>query len=77
MKSGAILNNKKYSQSKVFEFKPKEDITKEDIIELTNLIRIGISGEILDKGSVALKKHFEEVIDGGKHNTTAMDGDSK
>ena len=67
MKSGAILNKKKYSQSKVFEFKPNEDITKEEIIELTNLIRIGVSGEILDRGSDNLKKHFIEVVKENKN----------
>jgi hypothetical protein len=54
---------KKYSQSKIFEFKPKENITEAEIQELAELIRIGISGEILDKASTDLKKHFFEVKD--------------
>jgi hypothetical protein len=32
-----------------------------EIQELAELIRIGVSGEILDKASVHLKKHFVEV----------------
>lgn len=55
--------NKTYTQSKVFEFKPNDNITEDNIIELANLIRIGVSGEILDKASDELKKHFIEVKD--------------
>jgi hypothetical protein len=56
-----MAKEKKYTQSKVFEFKPTEKITEAEIIELSELIRIGISGEILDKASPDLKKHFFEV----------------
>lgn len=52
---------KKYVQSKVYEFLPNDDITIEDISELASLIRIGVSGEILDRASDKLKKHFQEV----------------
>lgn len=55
--------NKKYNQSKVFEFKPSQSITETEILELAELIRIGVSGEILDKASPSLKKHFFEVKD--------------
>lgn len=58
-----MTKDKKYNQSKVFEFKPKENITEAEIIELSELIRIGVSGEILDKASSGLKKHFFEVKD--------------
>jgi len=58
-----MAKEKKYTQSKLFEFKPKETITEAEIIELAELIRIGVSGEILDKASPNLKKHFFEVID--------------
>ena len=57
-----MLNKKQYSQSKVFEFKPTDNITKEEIMELVKLIRIGVSGDVLDKGSEQLKRHFIEVI---------------
>lgn len=52
---------KKYSQSNLFEFKPNDNISEAEILELANLIRIGVSGEILDKASEQLKKHFIEV----------------
>lgn len=58
-----MAKEKKYTQSKVFEFKPNENITEAEIIELAELIRIGVSGEILDKASADLKKHFFEVKD--------------
>lgn len=58
-----MAKEKKYTQSKLFEFKPNENITEAEIIELAELIRIGVSGEILDKASSDLKKHFFEVKD--------------
>jgi len=56
-----MTKEKKYAQSKLFEFKPTENITEAEIIELSELIRIGISGDILDKASPDLKKHFFEI----------------
>lgn len=53
--------SKEYNQSNLFEFKPANTITEAEILELANLIRIGVSGEILDKASDDLKKHFIEV----------------
>lgn len=58
-----MAKEKKYTQSKVFEFKPTDKITEAEIFELAELIRIGVSGEILDKASPDLKKHFFEVKD--------------
>ncbi len=58
-----MAKEKKYTQSKVFEFKPNDNITEAEIIELAELIRIGVSGEILDKASNELKRHFFEVKD--------------
>lgn len=56
-----MQKQKKYSQSKVFEFKPTKEVSPQELIELLALIRIGVSGEILDKASDGLKKHFIEV----------------
>jgi hypothetical protein len=56
-----MTKEKKYTQSKIFEFKPTENITEAEIIELSELIRIGVSGDILDKASPDLKKHFFEI----------------
>lgn len=58
-----MAKEKKYVQSKVFEFKPSEDITSEVILEMSELIRIGVSGETLENASASLKKHFVEVKD--------------
>lgn len=58
-----MKQKKKYSQSKVFEFKPDESITTAEIVELTNIIRIGVSGELLENASPSLKKFFIEVKD--------------
>jgi hypothetical protein len=55
------MTNKKFTQSKVFEFLPNEDITVKEILELVELVRIGVSGEIVDKASPELKKHFTEI----------------
>lgn len=55
------MSKKKYNQTKVFEFKPSEDISIEVILELADLIRIGVSGEVLQNASAHLKKHFVEV----------------
>lgn len=52
---------KKYTQSTVYEFTPNDNIKIAEIIELSKLIRVGVSGEILDKASDELKKHFVEV----------------
>ena len=60
-KETRMAKAKKYTQSTVFEFKPANDISENEILELANLIRIGVSGEILDKASEELKKHFVEV----------------
>lgn len=52
----------KYNQSNLFEFEPNDDITKEEIIELSNLIRIGVCGSTLMNASPELKKHFKEIV---------------
>jgi len=56
-----VAKEKKYTQSRLFEFEPKNDITSDEILELYMLIRIGITGDILDTASDQLKRHFKEV----------------
>ena len=53
---------KKATQNKVYEFIPNQDITVPEIIELAEIVRIGVGGHILDTASDGLKKHFREVI---------------
>jgi len=55
--------NKKMLQSKVYEFLPSNDITFEEINELSKIVRIGVGGHIIDSVSDGLKKHFKEVKD--------------
>lgn len=56
-----MARTKTYTQSQIYEFKPKTDMSPGEIQELAELIRIGVSGDILDKASVHLKKHFVEI----------------
>ena len=51
----------KSNQSKIFEFKPDDDITVGEILELVKLIRIGVPGNIYDEASDKLKKHLIEI----------------
>lgn len=57
-----MKNKAKFDQSKIFEFKPDETITCQEIIELSELIRIGICGSTLSNASPELKRHFEEIV---------------
>lgn len=52
----------KHSPSRLYEFVPDaETITANNIIELSEKIRVGISGNLLGKLSSELQKHFKEV----------------
>lgn len=53
--------NKQSAQSKLYEFKPTDEVETKQIIELFGLIRVGVSGDLLEKASPELKKFFEEV----------------
>lgn len=56
-----MMTKKKLSQAKVYEFLPDESITIKEIIELSELVRVGVSGHVLDNATEGLKKHFVEV----------------
>lgn len=58
------IRKEKVSQSKVYEFKPTEDISIEDIKELSDVVRVGVTGRVLELLSDDLKKHFVEIKDG-------------
>jgi len=47
--------------AKVFEFKPANDITTAEIIELSKVVRIGVGGHVVENLSQDLQKHFSEV----------------
>ena len=53
--------NKKFNQTKVFEFLPNTEITPHEIVELTSTVRIGVSGEKIAEMSPGLQKYFVEV----------------
>lgn len=46
---------------KVYEFRPDREVSNDNVVELLKLIRIGISGDLLEKASAELKQHFKEV----------------
>lgn len=46
---------------KVYEFCPEKEVSNDNVVELLKLIRIGISGDLLEKASDELKQHFKEV----------------
>jgi len=52
----------KHSPSRLYEFTPDETtITPNNIVELANLVRVGIGGHVLEKLSPELQKHFKKV----------------
>ena len=52
------IKKKECDPNKIYEFNPQINITNIEIIELANLIRIGIPGDVLANASENLKKHF-------------------
>lgn len=55
------MTNKSNLQTKLYEFRPDKEVSNDNVVELLKLIRIGISGELLEKASEELKQHFKEV----------------
>ena len=52
----------KHSPARLYEFVPDEtSITPNNIVELANLVRVGIGGHVLEKLSLELQKHFKKV----------------
>ena len=52
----------KHSPARLYEFAPNEDsITPNNVVELANIVRVGVSGDLLKKLSPELQKHFKEV----------------
>lgn len=61
-----MKNNSKYNQAKLYEFAPNNSIEAKHVIELTELIKIGVSGENLEKMSPELQEHFKEIANDNK-----------
>ena len=52
----------KHSPARLYEFVPDESsITPNNVVELANLVRVGVGGDLLKKLSPELQKHFKEV----------------
>jgi hypothetical protein len=52
----------KHSPARLYEFVPDEStITPNNVVELAQLVRVGIGGPLLEKLSPELQKHFKEV----------------
>ena len=52
----------KHSPARLYEFTPDETtITPNNIVELAQIVRVGIGGHILEKLSPELQKHFKKV----------------
>ena len=55
-------NHHKHSPARLYEFTPDElSITPNNVVELSQIVRVGISGDLLKKLSPELQKHFKEV----------------
>ncbi|NDB61153.1 hypothetical protein EB001_22340 [bacterium] len=55
-------NKHKHSPARLYEFVPDENIiTPNNIVELANIVRVGIPGHVLEKLSPELQQHFKEV----------------
>lgn len=52
----------KHSPARLYEFAPDEkSITSNNIVELAQIVRVGVGGELFKKLSPELQKHFKEV----------------
>lgn len=52
----------KHSPARLYEFKPDENsVTPNNIVELATIVRVGVGGELFQKLSPELQKHFKEV----------------
>lgn len=56
-----MTDNNKYSPGKLYEFKPDDKITPDNVIELCNVIRVGVGGHVLKEMSEELQAYFKEV----------------
>jgi hypothetical protein len=56
-----MTEDNKYSPGKLYEFKPDDKITPDNVIELCNVIRVGVGGHVLKEMSEELQTYFKEV----------------
>lgn len=51
----------KHSPARLYEFAPSDNITPNNIVELAKIVRVGVGGDLFEKLSPELQKHFKEV----------------
>lgn len=51
----------KHSPARLYEFAPDITIDTNNVIELANIVRVGVNGDLYKKLSPGLQKHFKEV----------------
>lgn len=56
-----MTEDNKYSPGKLYEFKPDDNITPNNVFELINIIRVGVGGHVLKEMSEELQAYFKEV----------------
>lgn len=56
-----MTEDNKYSPGKLYEFKPDDNITPNNVVELINIIRVGVGGHVLKEMSEELQTYFKEV----------------
>ena len=56
-----MTEENKYSPGNLYEFKPDDKITPDNVVELSNIIRVGVGGHVLKEMSEELQAYFKEV----------------
>ena len=60
--SKKVDDKHKHSPARLYEFVPDENtITSNNVVELAQLVRVGVGGDLFKKLSPELQKHFKEV----------------
>lgn len=55
------IEENKYSSAKLYVFQPSDNIDSKLILELTDVIQIGVGGHVLEKMSPELQQQFLEL----------------
>lgn len=55
------IEENKYSPAKLYVFQPEDNIDPNLVLELTDVIQIGVGGHVLEKMSPELQKQFIEL----------------
>jgi hypothetical protein len=55
------IEENKFSPAKLYMFQPNDDIDPKLVLELTDVIQIGVGGHVLEKMSPELQEQFIEL----------------